>query len=53
MKYNESINQNNVIRCLIIDEVNIFKAYTNKENSPTHKTQTNNDDTLNIYRKYK
>ena len=47
MKYNESINQinkNNVIRCLITDEVNIFKAYTNKENSPTHKTQANDDD---------
>jgi len=52
MKYNESINQinkNNVIRCLITDKVNIFKAYTNKENSPMHKTQANDDDTPNIY----
>ena len=52
MKNNESINQinkNSVICCLITDEVNIFKAYTNKENSPTHKTQTNDDHTLNIY----
>ena len=47
MKYNESINQinkSNVIRCLITDEVNIFK-----ENSPTHKTQANDDHTPNIY----
>ena len=52
MKYNESINQinkNNLIRCLITDEVNIFKPYTNKENSPTHKTQAIDDDTPNIY----
>jgi len=52
MKYNESINQinqKNVIHYLITDEVNIFKAYTNKENSPMLKTQANDDDTLNIY----
>ena len=52
MKYNESINQinqKNVIHYLITHKVNIFKAYTNKENSPTHKTQANDDEAPNIY----
>jgi hypothetical protein len=31
------------------DEVNMFKAYINRENIPTHQTQANDDDTPNIY----